>query len=162
MQKENKWEPEKSRVKLVVYDRNNSEKTFYSYPKDDRKGVAYIVESMKKRLLKKYYQRKFNSAIFYDTRSDSEITRVTSADFVKSKVKLVVFSDNGRREFWSLASEETMSVEFTVGAMSHRILMLVFNNHYKVAIFYDVQSGQEITRLSPYGSIVKNVAEALV
>lgn len=161
-QKKRNFDKEASRVKLLVYDKGNNPLVFHSFLRDDKQGIDYTVTAMKERILKKYLNFKFNMAIFFDNHADTEISRFTSSDFNKSKIKLVVFDENNRRrDHYSKLNEEDGNNDYTIGAMSYRILVIEYGNRFNAAVFYDTRTGQELRRMSAYGRI-KAPAQAAV
>jgi hypothetical protein len=161
-QKKRNFDKELSRVKLLVYDKGNNPLVFHSFLRDDRQGIDYTVTAMKERILKKYLNFKFNMAIFFDRQADKEISRFTTDDFNKSRIKLVVFDEkNRRRDHYSKLNEEDGNNDYTVGAMTFRVLASDYGNRFNAAIFYDARTGQEIRRMSSYGRIKAPIQEAV-
>jgi hypothetical protein len=145
-----------SRVKLVVYDNANNGKTFYSFAADDKKGYEYTLKAMKERILRKMYRQKFKKAIFYNNTSESVLEKISPTQFEqkygKSKIKLLVYdSTNQRREFFPNQLESDQPVEFILGSMSARILQIEFRNRFNAAMFYDLETGEELIKVSAYG-----------
>ncbi|WP_075603099.1 hypothetical protein [Saccharicrinis aurantiacus] len=148
-----------SRVKLVVYDNMNQQKSFYSFLRDDRKGYEYTMKAMTERILGKYYGNKFQTAIFYNTISDTVIKHINTNEVAqkvnKSKVKMIVYDKtNARQVYYNHESTNKMSVDYHLGEMSS-MLFNKYANRYNVAMLYDMEKDQEIMRRTPWGIVEK-------
>jgi len=74
---------QKSLVKLIVYLRDRTSKTYYSLENEDKKGTDYVQHKMHFRLLAKRHKNQFTTAIFYDNVSGNELAKY---DFFGNKV----------------------------------------------------------------------------
>lgn len=160
--KKKAFDPTKSRVKLVVYDQMNVQKSFYSFLRDDRKGYEHTINAMKKRILADHYRNNFKNATFYNTHTDSLLLRVSqdtvARTITNSKVKLVVYdSANAKHTFYSNVDEDKQDNDFIIGSMHQRILHFKMCGKYNSAIFYAFSTDEEIARYSSYGRITKQV-----
>jgi hypothetical protein len=144
--KRKNFDPEKSLVKLVVYNTHNEKKTIYNFLSENKLGVVKIIERMKKRVLREYFKSQFRLAIFYDKVSGDEIEKISNSGAILSKVKLVVYrSGDETKTRYSKVDEEKLTTEFTIGAMMNRVLVGEFRNQYRIGIFYDTKTNEEIT-----------------
>ncbi|MCT4588337.1 MAG: hypothetical protein N4A71_10980 [Carboxylicivirga sp.] len=151
--KKRAFDNQQSRVKLMVYDKENNGKAFYSFLKDDKKGYEHTINAMKERILQKLYRRNFNNAIFYNTATDSVIERISPDKFAqvyaKNKVKLVIYdSKNQKHTRYSTLEDDKQSIDYILGVMNERYLKGVKIN---AAMFYDVETGQQLAKHTGYG-----------
>lgn len=64
-----------SKYVMVVYMKDNSCLRFYSLSNEDRKGMAFSVKAMVRRLLERKLRNRYHTAIVYDRISDREILK---------------------------------------------------------------------------------------
>lgn len=71
------YNPQKSKIKLVVYLKSGGSETFYSFHAEEKKKTDKIISNMRTRLLlsSNYFKGKFNCAIFYDNKEGIELKR---------------------------------------------------------------------------------------
>jgi len=65
----------KSKVKLLLYDRANTAHTYFSNPIEDTQEIEYIVGSMHERYVKGFG---FNAAIFYEVATGAQIAKFSA------------------------------------------------------------------------------------
>lgn len=59
-------DPENYRVRLLLYEMNGTPHVFKSFVHEDKKGTKACVAGLTRRILKRLYLGKYNTAIFYD------------------------------------------------------------------------------------------------
>ncbi len=64
-----------SKYVMVVYMKDNSCLRFYSLANEDKKGMAFSVNAMVRRLLGRKLRNRYHTAIVYDRASDREIVK---------------------------------------------------------------------------------------
>lgn len=64
-----------SKYVMVVYMKDNSCLRFYSLSNEDKKGMAFSVKAMVRRLLDRKLRNRYHTAIVYDRSSDREIVK---------------------------------------------------------------------------------------
>lgn len=66
---------ERSKVKVLIYLKSGAKETFYSYFKEEKKGIPQVMSGMYKRLVEDLFKRKFTCALFYDNQTGEELAR---------------------------------------------------------------------------------------
>jgi len=148
------WNSKYSRIKLSVYDTNNKLNVFFSFIREERKGDQATIDNMKQRILAKYYNNQFRKAFVWDNQTDTLIEKLEPEPEQTpeiSRIKLVVYDTLNRRiERYSNKFEDQKTIDFAVGSMHVRVLQLELRGRFNAAIFYDAQTGSEISRAEPY------------
>lgn len=145
--------PIESKYKLVIYERDNTRQTFYSFLREDKKlSDSQIMDNMLTRANRVCDIKK---ALFYKGKGKN---REMDGEFTMKNplVKLVVYDwANNRESFPSLPSEEALvngmhqrNWNSLFQAMNERVLQQFFMGSYKSATFYN-QDDKAIFRISP-------------
>lgn len=70
--------PVDSKLKIWILLNNGDRITRYSIIKEDRKGLDYSLQAMKRRMVDNEFRGKFGTVIFYDNSTNREILRINS------------------------------------------------------------------------------------
>ncbi len=151
-----------SKIKIVVYDNHNINRTFKSFYKKDKK-LTYeeLIKDLKERVLVKTFNNKFKNAQIYNNLTDKKIGETIYPndilkEFPNNKVKLLVYLKNGGSVYEnSNEQEDQQEIPFIVGSMVNRYLMYKYRGKFTCAIFYDTINDNEIDRYTPYGRVQK-------
>ncbi len=161
MQRQRKdFDNQRSRLKLVVYDNTNAMRSFYSFERDERRGLQYAMTAMEQRILSKHYRNSFHKAFFINNHSDEILKHINREEVAKkinnSRIKFVVWDkNNDPHTFFNDERMNNMSNEFIMGEMS-ALLLYRFSNRYNAAVFYNMSDGAELLRRTPMGIVSPN------